>query len=160
MKSNLAALFAGVLFATGLAISGMADPSKVIGFLDITGNWDASLAFVMVGAIGVHAVLRRFIARRPAPLLVPTFEAPRRTGIDVPLIAGAAMFGLGWGLIGYCPGPAFLAIGSLSPNALLFVGAMTGGMLVHRFAHRPPTDDAAPGGCESIQPGMPTAKTS
>jgi uncharacterized protein len=138
MKSNLAALFAGALFALGLAVSGMAQPAKVQGFLDITGQWDASLMFVMVGAIGVHAVALRLIGRRQAPLFMPGFQPRPQKAIDGQLLAGAAIFGVGWGLAGYCPGPAFVAAGGLSANALVFIGAMTAGMLLHRVFHRPP----------------------
>ncbi len=136
MKSNLVALAAGALFAAGLAVSGMAQPAKVQGFLDITGQWDASLAFVMIGAIGVHAVAVRLIARRRAPLFMPTFQPRAAQVIDGQLLAGAAIFGAGWGLAGYCPGPAFVSAGGVSPNALVFVAAMTVGMLVHRVFHQ------------------------
>ena len=136
MKQNLVALAAGALFAAGLVVSGMAQPAKVQGFLDVTGEWDASLAFVMVGAIGVHAVAVRLIARRKAPLYMPTFQARPARLIDGQLLAGAAIFGAGWGLAGYCPGPAFVAAGGVSPNALAFLVAMTGGMLVHRVLHQ------------------------
>ncbi len=135
MKSNLAALFAGALFALGLAVSGMAQPEKVQGFLDITGQWDASLVFVMVGAIGVHVVALKLIGRRRAPLFMPGFQPRPQKAIDGQLLAGAAIFGAGWGLVGYCPGPAFVSAGGLSPNALVFVGAMTAGMLLHRVLH-------------------------
>lgn len=144
MKSNLAALFAGALFALGLAISGMAQPAKVQGFLDITGQWDASLMFVMVGAIGVHVVALKLIGRRQAPVFMPGFQPRPQKAIDGQLLAGAAIFGAGWGLAGYCPGPAFVSVGGLSPTALVFVGAMTAGMLLHRFLHRPATAVESP----------------
>ena len=137
MKSNLASLLAGALFAVGLAISGMASPAKVQGFLDVTGNWDASLMFVMVGAIGVHALALRLISRRAAPLFMPAFQPRPPKVIDGRLLGGAAIFGVGWGLAGYCPGPAFVAAGGLSLNALVFLGAMTVGMLAHRWLHQP-----------------------
>ncbi|MBK7865402.1 MAG: hypothetical protein IPJ65_43755 [Archangiaceae bacterium] len=132
MKSNLVALAAGALFAVGLVVSGMAQPAKVQGFLDLTGDWDASLALVMVGAISVHATALRLIARRRAPLFMPSFQPRQTKAIDGQLLLGAATFGAGWGLAGYCPGPAFVAVGGASPSALVFVVAMTAGMLVHR----------------------------
>jgi len=136
MTKNLVALAAGALFAAGLSLSGMTQPAKVQGFLDVTGQWDASLMFVMLGAIGVHAVAVRLIARRKAPLYMPTFQPRPAKVIDGQLLAGAAIFGAGWGLAGYCPGPAFVAAGGVSPNALAFVVAMTAGMLAHRVLHR------------------------
>jgi uncharacterized membrane protein YedE/YeeE len=146
VKSKLAALAAGALFAVGLGVSGMTQPAKVQGFLDVTGAWDASLAFVMVGAVGVHAVLRRLIARRPAPLLAPAFvlAPPRR--VDGRLLAGSALFGIGWGLGGYCPGPGFVSAGGLSLEAVLFVAAMTGGILIFRFVHQPAASAAQKSG--------------
>ena len=136
MKQKLVALSAGALFAAGLSLSGMTQPAKVQGFLDVTGQWDASLAFVMVGAIGVHAVLLRLIGRRQAPVFMPTFQPRPARVIDGQLLLGSAIFGLGWGLAGYCPGPAFVAAGGASPNALVFLVAMTAGMLVHRVVHQ------------------------
>jgi uncharacterized membrane protein YedE/YeeE len=116
----------------GLVISGMTQPSKVIGFLDFGGAWDPSLAFVMAGAIGVHF----FFARRPrtmkAPLFADAFALPTRTKLDAPLLVGAAVFGVGWGLGGYCPGPAIVSLASLAPATLVFVVAMGVGMLVTR----------------------------
>src|SRR6185295_7370618 len=96
----------------GLAVSGMTRPSKVVGFLDVFGAWDASLAFVMVGAIGVHAVLQRVIARRGSPLFEDRFHLPTRRDVDARLLAGAAVFGVGWGLGGFCPGPGLVAAAS------------------------------------------------
>lgn len=104
MKPNVAAFGTGALFAVGLAVSGMTKPSKVIGFLDIAGAWDASLAFVMVGAIAVHFVAHRVVMRRPSPLFDEEFHLPTRKDLDVRLILGAALFGVGWGLGGFCPG--------------------------------------------------------
>jgi uncharacterized membrane protein YedE/YeeE len=153
MKSKLAALGAGALFAVGLSLSGMTQPAKVQGFLDFTGNWDASLAFVMVGAIGVHALLRRLIARRAAPVFRPAFESRPQARIDSRLLAGSALFGVGWGLGGYCPGPAFVSLGGVSLSALVFVGAMTAGMVGYRFIHQRASDDASapatPTGCDA-----------
>ena len=124
------ALAAGALFGVGLLTSGMVRPDKVLGFLDVAGQWDPSLAWVMVGAIGVHLLLRRLILRRTRPLLSSSFHLPSKRRIDSQLIAGAAIFGVGWGLGGYCPGPSLVtaATGTLSP--LLFVGGMLLGMVL------------------------------
>lgn len=119
------ALFWGALFGVGLVFSGMTQPGKVIGFLDVAGDWDPSLAFVMGGAIAVHATLRRLVIRREKPLLFPSFAQPaagRRT--DSQLVLGSAVFGVGWGLAGYCPGPALVASGSGSREALIVTAAM------------------------------------
>ena len=126
----LSALAAGALFGVGLLTSGMVRPDKVLGFLDVAGQWDPSLAWVMVGAIGVHLLLRRLILRRTRPLLSSSFHLPSKRRIDSQLIAGAAIFGVGWGLGGYCPGPSLVtaATGTLSP--LLFVGGMLLGMVL------------------------------
>lgn len=135
MKSNLVAFASGALFAAGLAVSGMTQPAKVQGFLDFFGAWDASLMFVMIGAIGVHAVLRRLIAKRAAPVFAPAFEARPKARVDARLLLGAAVFGVGWGLGGYCPGPAFVSAGAASLRALVFVAAMSAGMLLYRVLH-------------------------
>lgn len=137
MKGNLAALAAGALFALGLAISGMTRPEKVIGFLDVKG-WDPSLALVMGGAIGVHAVLLRLIGRRSVPVFAPTFKPAPAESIGGRLLAGSAIFGIGWGLAGYCPGPAIVAVGGLKVKAVVFVAAMTVGMYVYRKLHPKP----------------------
>jgi uncharacterized membrane protein YedE/YeeE len=108
----------------------MADPGKVIGFLDVSGDWDPTLMFVMLGAVLVHATAYRFIVRRPAPLLSGAFEIPRRTDIDAKLLAGAAVFGVGWGLGGFCPGPALVALSRPSSGALVFVAAMLVGIFL------------------------------
>ena len=137
MKGNLAALAAGTLFALGLVISGMTRPEKVIGFLDVR-EWDASLALVMAGAIGVHAVLLRLIGRRSAPVFAPAFKPAPAESISGRLLAGSAIFGVGWGLAGYCPGPAIVAGGGLNVKAVVFVAAMTVGMYVYRQIHPTP----------------------
>lgn len=140
----------GAIFGLGLGVSGMTLPSKVIGFLDFAGQWDPSLAFVMVGAILVHAVALRVIARaRP-----PGFALPTRTDIDLPLVGGAAMFGVGWGLGGFCPGPALVSLATFGAPALLFVLAMVAGMLL-RHAHeaRPEPVDSAPDSTPRPQTG-------
>jgi uncharacterized protein len=115
---------AGVVFGVGLAISGMTKPEKVLGFLDVFGAWDASLAFVMAGAIGVHALAYRWTRGRTAPLFADTFAVPHRRDIDVKLLAGAALFGVGWGLSGFCPGPAIVSLASGSTAVGVFVASM------------------------------------
>lgn len=129
MKSALAAFGAGVVFALGLALGGMTQPSKVVGFLDFFGDWDASLMFVMGGAIGVHAVAHRLTMRRASPLLDAAFHVPRRKDFTPQLVIGSALFGAGWGLGGFCPGPGITALPTLGAEALAFVGAMVAGML-------------------------------
>jgi uncharacterized membrane protein YedE/YeeE len=135
VKGNLAALAAGALFALGLIISGMTRPEKVIGFLDVRA-WDASLALVMGGAIGVHAVLLRLIGRRSSPVFAATFKPAPAKSINAKLLTGSAIFGIGWGLAGYCPGPAIVAMGGLNAKALVFVIGMTAGMLGYRTIHQ------------------------
>jgi uncharacterized membrane protein YedE/YeeE len=133
MKSFLLAALAGALFAIGLVIGGMTVPAKIIGFLDVGRSWDPSLAFVMAGAIAVYASLLRVIQRRPAPLLSPRFHWPTAHGIDARLVGGAALFGIGWGLSGYCPGPALASLAGGGTSALIFVAAMIGGIALARL---------------------------
>ena len=137
LRVALGSLAAGAIFAVGLAISGMTRPAKVVAFLDVGGNWDPSLAFVMVGAIGVYAVLNRVVLRRSAPVLDSQFHLPTVTEINPKLIVGACLFGLGWGLGGYCPGPAIASLVSLSKDVLIFVGGMAAGMSGWRLLSRP-----------------------
>jgi len=120
---NVVAVVAGFVFAVGLAIGGMTKPAKVVGFLDFTGRWDASLLFVMAGAVAVHFVLYRLILKRKTPIFDEKFHLPTRRDLDGRLLVGAALFGLGWGLGGFCPGPALTGIAS-GANALVFVAAM------------------------------------
>lgn len=122
----------GALFGIGLTISGMIHPRKVQGFLDFTGSWDPSLLFVMAGAVGVTLVAFPWILRRDRPLLAPRFHVPVTREIDGPLILGAVLFGVGWGLSGFCPGPALVGLATGSRSALIFVGAMLLGMALHR----------------------------
>jgi len=126
------ALLTGVIFGVGLLISGMATPAKVIAFLDVGGAWDPALAFVMAGAIGAHAPLVWLARRRKTPLFEPTFHWPTVHTIDPGLIAGAASFGVGWGIAGYCPGPALVSLGTGTTSILVFVGAMLVGTLAAR----------------------------
>ncbi len=135
MKSLGAAAAGGALFGAGLLVSGMTRPEKVVGFLDVTGAWDPSLALVMAGAIAAHVVGRRLVQRRGAPLFGEHFHVPTRADLDPRLVAGAAIFGVGWGLSGYCPGPALVAAAGGVPPALLFVAAMTVGIVVHHALH-------------------------
>ncbi len=129
--STAIAFVAGMLFAVGLGLGGMTQPAKVLAFLDVAGRWDPSLAFVLVGAIAVHAPLARAVFRRGAPFLAPDFKVPTRRDLDAPLLAGAAIFGIGWGLAGYCPGPALVSLVAGS-DVVVFVAAMIAGMTVAR----------------------------
>ena len=141
MKAIALGAVSGALFGVGLSISGMTQPAKVLGFLDVTGRWDASLAFVMGGAVAVYALAYRLIRRRSGPLFDTEFHVPAGKTIDTPLLVGAALFGIGWGLGGFCPGPALVSLGAAAPNAAWFVLAMTAGMLLQRFtAPKPKTD--------------------
>jgi len=127
-RNTLIAFAAGLTFALGLGISGMTRPDKVVNFLDLTGNWDPSLAFVMIGAIAVHFVAYRMVPRMGSPLFSERFGIPTRRDIDPRLVVGSAMFGIGWGLGGFCPGPALVSIIGGASSTLLFVGAMLAGM--------------------------------
>ena len=135
MKS-LTMLASGLLFGAGLGLSGMTRPEKVIGFLDVTGRWDPSLMFVMMGAMSVHFVLRRAIHKhRATPLLDTKFHLPVSQSVDWKLVLGAIIFGMGWGLGGFCPGPAIVTLGSGSLSALVFVATMAIGMLLQHVVH-------------------------
>jgi uncharacterized protein len=127
--NNLISFAAGVIFALGLGLSGMTQPAKVIGFLDVVSGWDPSLAFVMVGAIGVHFVAYRFQPKMIQPVFEESFQVPSRTDFSPQLLAGAALFGIGWGLGGICPGPALVALTSLEESMIVFVGSMVLGMV-------------------------------
>ncbi len=129
MKGLPFVFLAGLLFAVGLGISGMTDANKVIAFLNPLGGWDPSLAFVMVGAIGAHLATHRLILRRSSPLFAAAFSEPTSTHIDRRLIAGAGLFGVGWGLGGFCPGPGIVSATGMGQAALAFVGAMLVGMI-------------------------------
>lgn len=135
MKRDVSAFAAGLLFGVGLLVSGMTKPTKVIGFLDVAGAWDASLMFVMVGGIAVHLALYKFIVRRPAPLVEAEFHIPRRSDIDAKLVLGAAIFGVGWGLGGFCPGPGLTSV-VRGGTALAFALAMAVGMALHDLVTR------------------------
>jgi uncharacterized membrane protein YedE/YeeE len=133
----IASLLCGLVFGAGLLISGMVQPTKVLGFLDIFGAWDPSLAVVMAAALAVSVPGFRLANGRSRPLLADQSFWPTRNQIDRPLIMGAALFGIGWGLVGLCPGPALESLATLSPGILVFVAAMAGGMTLHDFWQKP-----------------------
>ncbi len=136
MKALVSALGAGFVFGTGLWVSSMANPKKVLGFLDISGNWDASLLLTMGGAVAVTVVAFRSVLKNEKPLWSEKFELPTRRDVDLPLVAGAAIFGIGWGIAGYCPGPAITALSALSTESIVFVVAMIAGGLLHKAVTR------------------------
>jgi len=127
---EVASLICGALFGLGLAISGMINPAKVIGFLDITGAWDPSLAFVMGGGVLVTVIAFRFILKRPSPVLAGSFQLPTRQDFDKHLTTGAAIFGIGWGLAGLCPGPAIASLAFMDVSIVVFVIALIAGSLI------------------------------
>ncbi|MCL2876394.1 MAG: YeeE/YedE family protein [Betaproteobacteria bacterium] len=127
------ATLAGVIFGVGLLLSGMADPAKVQGFLDLAGRWDPSLAMVMTGAIAVGVVGFTIAKRRTHSLLKLPMQLPTATAIDHRLVIGSALFGIGWGLVGICPGPALVTLAMGVPQAIVFVVAMLAGMRLLRF---------------------------
>lgn len=131
-RQLMAVAASGVLFSLGLALGGMTRPSKVLGFLDVTGAWDASLAFVMGGALGVYALGFWRMERWSKPLFETSFHMPSKHDIDVRLVLGAVLFGAGWGLSGFCPGPALVALVTLDPRVVAFVVAMIVSMLATR----------------------------
>ena len=138
MSRVLAGLAAGLLFGLGLLISGMSDPAKVLSFLDLgaipSGGWDPSLALVMAGASATALIGYRLVLRRPAPALGGAFEMPGARGIDARLLGGAALFGVGWGLAGLCPGPLWTVVLTGAPGVLAFGAAMIAGLLAGRWA--------------------------
>lgn len=123
-------ILAGMIFGAGLTISDMVNPARVLNFLDITGRWDPTLIFVMAGGLAVTALGYRIVFRRRAPLLGDKFNLPTQKQIDLPLVGGAAIFGVGWGLAGICPGPALTDLFTLQPKIIMFVAAMLIGMIV------------------------------
>jgi len=131
--SNLSEYLIGVLFGLGLIISGMTNPAKILAFLDIAGAWDPSLIFVMGGAVLVGLIAFYLAKNRTQSFLGSVMNIPTRRDIDRPLIIGSALFGVGWGLAGFCPGPALVSLGSGELKALVFVVAMLGGMLLFDF---------------------------
>ncbi len=133
MLRMLVNLFAGALFGLGLAVSGMVDPAKVIGFLDVTGDWDPTLAFVMGGALLVSIPAFRLIFKRRRPVLADDFELPTKKDVDARLLGGSALFGVGWGLSGFCPGPAVTALATGLTPVFAFVVAMIAGMAIYKW---------------------------
>jgi uncharacterized membrane protein YedE/YeeE len=134
--SGLAALAAGLVFGWGLALAQMIDPRKVLGFLDLAGAWDPSLMFVLGGAVALTAIGFRFVLRRSGPWFEPRFRLPGAAAIDAPLLMGSALFGIGWGLAGYCPGPAIASLAFGNVEALWFVPAMVAGAGLARWQAR------------------------
>ncbi len=132
MKQLLATFVSSLLFGYGLAVAGMTKSENVIGFLDITGEWKPALMFVMVGAIGVHMGLYRYIVKRPTPILAQGFSIPTKKELDKRLILGSALFGIGWGAGGFCPGPGLTSLSTGMIGPTVFVVSMIGGMLVFR----------------------------
>lgn len=133
MAKTVSAFAVGLLFGIGLLVSGMANPAKVLAFLDVTGRWDPSLAFVMAGAVAVSAAGYRVARRRGRPVLALRLDIPTRRDLDPRLLVGAAVFGLGWGLAGLCPGPALTILTVVPAPAATFVAAMVVGMLMFRL---------------------------
>jgi uncharacterized membrane protein YedE/YeeE len=143
MIRGLLTFGAGALFGAGLSVSHMVDPKKVLAFLDVAGNWDPSLAFVMLGALMVTLVSFRFILKRPAPLLDNRFRLPQKTAIDRSLLLGALLFGSGWGISGYCPGPAIASLGFGWLEPVVMVLSIVAGMLVHQRLFSEPKPNPA-----------------
>jgi uncharacterized membrane protein YedE/YeeE len=133
MRETLSGLLCGLVFGIGLVVSGMAYPTKVLGFLDLFGDWDPSLAVVMAAALVVTIPGYLWARRRARPLVAARFQWPTLHEIDGRLVGGATLFGIGWGLVGLCPGPAIVDIASLSPRLIGFVVAMALGMAAHHF---------------------------
>jgi uncharacterized membrane protein YedE/YeeE len=148
-RQTLIALTSGILFGAGLALSGMADPSRVRAFLDVAGKWDPTLAFVLGGALIPMALAWRIRRRLERPVAAPAFDVPDTRRLDARLFGGSTLFGIGWGIAGLCPGPAITDLALNPGQAALFVTAMLGGMALHRItvggapASRSPTSTAA-----------------
>ena len=137
MKTSLTALAAGILFGIGLAVAEMTNPAKIQNFLDVFGSWDPSLAFVMAGALTVSVVGFRAVRHRPAPLCAARFRISSETRLDPELVVGAALFGVGWGLGGLCPGPSLANLFQGVGDIYLFVVAMFVGISLYRLVYRP-----------------------
>ena len=164
MKRGLVAFAAGLLFALGLGMSGMTQPEKVLAFLDFAGAWDPALAFVMAGAVGTYMAGFFVLRRRRAPVLARSWHLPARASVTRSTVVGALMFGVGWGLVGFCPGPAIVGLGSLAPKAIVFFVAMGAGLSAYhayrRWSARRGVRAVAPGGCGDVTghlPSIPTA---
>ena len=137
MPALALALLTGLVFGTGIALSGMINPAKVLNFFDFAGTWDPSLGFVMGGALIVTAIGYRVVLKSPRPLLDRQFHLPTRKDIDMPLLAGSAIFGIGWGISGFCPGGSIPALGLLQADAVIFVAAMIAGIAMASLLREP-----------------------
>ena len=133
MMNKFFSLLSGFIFGLGLTLSSMTNPAKIIGFLDITNNWDPSLMFVMIGAIVISAPIFYLLRNKTKPLFDLKFEIPTIKNLDKQLILGASLFGLGWGMVGFCPGPAIASLALLKPFSIIFVIAMVGGFYMSKF---------------------------
>ena len=134
--ATFSAFIVGLIFAVGLGIGGMTQPGKVVGFLDIFGEWNPSLIFVMIGALFVHIIFYRLIRKRNSPLFAEKFQVPSRRDVNRDLILGATLFGGGWGLAGFCPAPAITSLASLQLAPFVFVVSMLGGMWIFQMINR------------------------
>lgn len=148
----LVALMAGILFGLGLSLGGMTEPAVVLGFLDVFGDWNPKLAFVMGGAVLTTVIGYRLVLRRQRPLLEASFQLPTETRLDRRLVGGAALFGIGWGLAGYCPGPALASLGGGAPSLLVLLAAMVAGWWL--AARLPGCPLRAPGDCPCEESSM------
>lgn len=133
MNKVLVAIISGIIFGFGLSLSQMMNPEKVINFLDISGQWDPSLAFVMMGALFVTFISFRLVLKKPGPIFEESFHLSKRTDIDKPLLAGAALFGIGWGISGYCPGPAVASLGTGNIEAVVMVISIYAGFFFQKW---------------------------
>ncbi len=133
MKEKLIALFSGLLFGLGLGLSQMINRDRVLGFLDVAGAWDSTLLFVLGGAVTVTLIAFRFVLRRPQPIFAEKFNLPTKKDLDKPLVIGAAIFGIGWGICGYCPGPGITALVLGNWNPILFLVSLIAGSLTYKF---------------------------
>ena len=132
----IATYLIGLVFGLGIALSGMANPAKVLNFFDVAGTWDPSLIFVMGGALAVTFIGYRLVLRRSTPLLGTAFQIPTKRTIDLPLIAGSAVFGVGWGISGFCPGGALPALGTGEIEVFIFVGGLVAGTVLARLLRK------------------------
>lgn len=136
MKHSILSLVVGFLFSLGLGVSGMTEPQRVIGFLDIFGSWDPSLLFVMFGAIGVHLITYRIIRKRHSPLILKEWHVPTKKDLTPSLVIGSSFFGMGWGLAGLCPGPALVSLASFEIRPVVFILSMLVGMFIFQVLNR------------------------
>lgn len=127
--SRIFPFLSGLLFTVGMVIAGMTSPAKIVSFLDFFGDWDPSMFMVTLGSVAVYMPVHRWVSRRRAPLFAPSFSVPTRRHIEPRLLIGAAVFGVGWGMAGYCPGPGVASLGSASVTPIVFLAAMLAGMV-------------------------------